>query len=94
MVSDTRAAVIQTGLSLWRDGSEADVTARGIGARIGVTHAGCIYHFGNVAKMRDTIARAAVAQGDAVVIRKLIVSGHPAVADMAPAIRQVWLAGA
>lgn len=93
-MTDTRAAVIQTGLALWRDGSEADVTARGIAARLGITHAGCIYHFGNVAEMRNAIARAAVAQGDGAIIRKLIVAGHPAVADMAPAMRQVWLAGA
>ena len=93
-MTDTRAAVIQTGLALWRDGCEADVTARGIGARIGVTHAGVLYSFKNAADMRDTIARAAVAQGDAVVIRKLIVAGHPAVSDMSPEMRQVWLAGA
>ena len=93
-MTDTRAAVIQTGLALWRDGSEADVTARGIGARIGVTHAGVLYSFKNAADMRDTIARAAVAAGDAAIIRKLIVSGHPAVSDMSPEVRQMWLAGA
>ena len=93
-MSDTRAAVIRTGLDLWRNGSEADVTARGIASRLGITHAGCIYHFGNVAEMRNAVARAAVAAGDATIIRKLIVAGHPAVSDMTPDVRQVWLSGA
>jgi len=87
-----REAIIQAGLDLWRD-DPASVSARRIGKVLGMSHAGCLYHFGSLDKMRAAIAERAVEMCDPVIIPKLIVAGHPAVADMPAAMRQVYLAG-
>lgn len=89
-----RDNIIQTGMDLWRKGGESAVSARKIASIVGCTHAGCLYHFGNAEKMRRAIAAAAVAAGDAAIIRQLIVSGHGSVEHMDQATRQRWLAGA
>ncbi len=92
-MSDTRNAILQAGMQIWREGSESDVSARRIAGMVGLTHAGVLYSFRNASNMRDAVARAAVAAGDPVIIPKLIVAGHAAVADMPATDRQRWLAG-
>ena len=94
---NTRDQIIKTGMDLWRSGGEAAVTARGIAAALGITHAGVLFHWknkGGVAGLRAEIAQAAVALNDAGIIRRLIVDRHSAVTDMDQSIRQVWLSGA
>jgi AcrR family transcriptional regulator len=92
-MSKTEALIIKAGMDLWRNGSEADVSARKIASSIGVTHAGVLYWFADAEKMRDTIARAAVALNDPIIVPKLIVARHPSVADMPAERRQLYLAG-
>lgn len=92
-MSDTRTAIIRAGMDLWRQGSEADVTARRIAREVGLTHAGVLYHWKDAAGLRAAIARAAVTCGDPVIIPKLITAGHAAVADMPAETRMRWLAG-
>lgn len=89
-----RDKIIEAGMTLWRSGGESAVSARKIASMIGCTHAGALYHFRTAEKMRETIAKHAVAEGDAVIIRQLIVANHPAVASMDQATRQRWLVGA
>lgn len=84
----TKQAILDAGLALW-----PNVSARGIGKRLGMTHPACLYHFGTSAALKDAIAREAVRIGRADVIRQLIVTGHPAVAHLTVAERQGWLAG-
>lgn len=84
----TRQAILRTGLDLW-----PNVSARGIGKALGMSHPVCLYHFGSAAALRDAIAAEAVRTGRGDIIRQLIVTGHPAVADMDAATRQGWLAG-
>ena len=93
-MTDKRAAIIKAGMDLWRQGGEAAVSARRIAQTVGMTHAGILYGFGTAQRMRNEIARTAVAAGDPIVIRKLIVENHPAVSEMSPESRQAWLAGA
>ena len=45
----SKAAIIQAALALWREKGERAVTARGIGKRVGLTHAGVLFHFGGIA---------------------------------------------
>ena len=92
--AQSRAAIVQAGLKLWREGGETAVSARRIATMVNMTHAGVIYPWKNAERMRNEIARTAVALGDPGIIRHLIVSGHSAVADMSPEVRAVWLAGA
>ena len=92
-MSKTKANIVKAGMDLWRNGSEADVSARKIAAAIGVSHAACLYWFADADEMRDTIARAAVALNDPIIVPKLIVARHPAVADMPAEKRQLYLAG-
>jgi AcrR family transcriptional regulator len=92
-MSMTKARIISAGMDLWRSGSEADVSARKIGAAIGVSHAACLYWFTDADEMRDTIARAAVALNDPIIVPKLIVARHSAVSDMPAEKRQLYLAG-
>lgn len=90
-----KAAILREGLALWREGGEAAVSARKIGKSLGLTHSGCLYHFDNsAAQMKREIADHAVALADVAIIRRLIVSNHPAVAHMDAAMRATYLAGA
>lgn len=92
-MSEVRTAILRAGMKLWREGNESNVSARRIAAVVGLTHAGVLYWFpGGAASMRDAVARAAVAAGDPVIIPKLIVAGHAAVADMPATDRMRWLA--
>lgn len=87
-----REAIIQAGLDLWRD-DPASVSARRIGKVLGMSHAGILFHYKSVDGLKNAIAERAVEMCDPVIIPKLIVAGHPAIADMPAAMRQVYLAG-
>lgn len=90
----SKATIIRTALDLWREGGEKAVTARGIAKRVGLSHAGVIYHFGNTAGMMDAIKREAIESRDAQIISQLILAGDPLVAGWPQADRQAWLAAA
>lgn len=86
-----RLEILQAGVALWREGQENDVTARGIGNRVGLTHAGVLHHFGSSADLKQAVAEYAVKTKDSSVIPKLIVAKHPAAESLTPAERQVFL---
>ena len=88
----TKAAILATGLTLWRDDPRS-VSARGIGSALGLTHSAVLYHFGSSDGLRDAIAAEAVRMGCGVIVPQLIASRHPAVADMAAPDRARYLAG-
>ena len=88
----TKAAILATGLDLWRTDPQT-VSARGIGAMLGLTHSAILYHFGNSKALRDAIAVEAVRAGCEIIIPQLIAIKHPAVAEMAAADRARYLAG-
>lgn len=90
-MSETKGKIVSVGLQLWRNGTETDVSARKIAAVMGISHAAVLYWFENAEQMRDHVARVAVATGDAVIIPKLIVAKHAAVADMSAHHRQAYL---
>lgn len=87
----SKAAIINAGLALWRESGQRAVSARGIGKRVGLSHAGVIYHFDSVAGMLDAIKREAISIGDKHIIPHLIVAGDPLVAGWSPEDRQAWL---
>lgn len=84
----TKAAILRAGLDLW-----PNVSARGIGKALGLTHPACLYHFGTSAALKDAIAAEAVRVGHRRIIQQLIVERHPAVAHLDDAARQGWLVG-
>ena len=89
-----KQAILDEGLALWRAGGESKVSARAIGKKVGLTHSGVLYHHRNSAEvMKREIAAEAVRLRDVAIVRQLIVSGHPAVADMDAATRAAYLAG-
>ena len=81
-----RAAILQTGLAMW-----PDVTARGIGSALGLTHAGCLHHFKSSARLRDAIAAYAVRVRDPVVVPQLIAARHPAVSGLSEDEKRAFL---
>lgn len=87
-----RAAILQTGLMLWQQDA-ALVTARGIGAKLGLTHAGCLHHYKSSARLKDAVAAYAVHVRDRIVVPQLIVARHPAVESLTPDERAAYLAG-
>ncbi len=86
-----KGTIIQTALALWREGGERAVSARAIGKKMGLTHAGVIYHFNGIAGLMDAVKREAIASGDTKIIPQLIVAGDPLVAGWSAADRQTWL---
>ena len=90
----SKVAIVRTALELWREGGERVVTARGIGKRVGLSHAGVIYHFGSTGAMLDAVKRQAIEDGDGVVIAALILSNDPLVAQWSQTDRQAWLSAA
>lgn len=90
----SKALIIQTGIALWHEGGVAAVTARGIGKRVGLSHAGVIYHFGGVAELLREVKEEAIRSGDRKIIPQLITAGDPLVAGWSQADRQGWLAAA
>jgi AcrR family transcriptional regulator len=83
-----RAAILDAGLALW-----PDVTARGVGKALKMTHAGVFHHYPTTAALKDAVAAEAVRIGDERVIRQLIVTGHPAADSLGQADRARYLAG-
>ncbi len=86
-----RALIIRTGIELWHEGGESAVTARGIGKRVGLSHAGVLFHFGGISALKDAVKREAIASGDTRVIPALIVAADPLVADWTQEQKQGWL---
>lgn len=89
----SKAAIIRAAIDLWHERGQAAVSARAIGKRVGLTHAGVIYHFGNVAGLLDAVKREAIADADGRIIRQLIACDDPLVAEWSAADRAAWLAG-
>lgn len=81
-----RAAILQTGLAMW-----PDVTARGIGSALGLTHAGILHHYGSSDRLRDAIAAYAVRVRDPIVVPQLIVARHDAVSGLSDDERRAFL---
>ena len=87
-----KAAIIATGLDLWRV-DPASVSARRIGQTLGMTHGAILYHFGSTGALKMAIANEAVRTGDSIVTPLLIVSNHPAAASLTAEQRQAYLTG-
>lgn len=83
-----RAAILDAGLALW-----PNVTARGIGKMLGMTHAGVFHHFGCTDGLKDAVAAEAVRVGNVPIVRQLIVTGHPAADSLGQTERARYLAG-
>lgn len=90
----SKAAIIQAALALWREKGERAVTARGIGKRVGLTHAGVLFHFGGIAELLDAVKREAIAAGDTTVIPTLVLANDPLVSGWTREQRQAWLTSA
>jgi AcrR family transcriptional regulator len=86
-----KARIIAAGLELWRSNS-ASVTARGIGAKLDMTHSAILYHFGTANGLRNAIAAEAVRIGDSLIVPQLITARHPAVAEISINQRREFLA--
>jgi DNA-binding transcriptional regulator YbjK len=87
-----KAKMIQAGIDLWHEGGAGAVTARGIGKRINLSHAGVLFHFDGIDDLRQQVKIAAVERGDKMVIQSLLVSGDPVVAHFDEAARRAWMA--
>lgn len=75
-----QAAIIETGLELWKSSGIRGVTANAIGEKLNKTPPSILYHFGyRVGQLRDAIAEAAVSQRCVPVILQLISADHPAI---------------
>ena len=88
----TRAAILATGLVLWRD-DPMSVSARKIAKRLGITHGAVLYYFDNADGMKAAIAAEAVRAGDTVIVPMLIASRHPAADCLSASDRRRYLAG-
>lgn len=84
-----RAAILDAGLALW-----PNVTARGIGKALGMTHAGVFHHYPTTDALKGAVAAEAVRVGNVSIVRQLIVTGHPAADSLGQAERARYLAGA
>lgn len=89
----TRAAILQTGLALWRQ-DPARVTLRNVGLVLGITHSACHWHWGSVEGMRNAIAEYAVRCRDPIVVPLLIIARHPAAEAVTPMERMAYMAEA
>lgn len=86
-----RAAIITAGIALWHEAGAAAVTARGIGKRVGLSHAGVLFHFGGIAELLRDVKAEAITSGDRKIIPQLITSQDPAVAHFTDEQRREWL---
>ena len=91
---ERKIAILQTGLELWKTQGAAAVTARGIGQKLGLTHAGVLYHHGNSDNLKTAIAEYAVRVNDIIVVPQLITINHPAIAHLDQIRRQAFLSTA
>ena len=87
-----KAAIIQAGIDLWHEGGEASVTARGIGKRVKLSHAGVLFHFDAIADLKQQVKRAGVERGDKQIIQALLVTRDPVVAHFTDDQRRAWMA--
>lgn len=88
-----KEAILIAGLELARSSGMAAVTARGIGLKLGLSHAGILYHHKSSAALRDAVAAFAVQEGDRAVVPQLITANHPAAAGLSQEQRQAYLSG-
>lgn len=88
----TRAAIMAAGLDLWRENA-GPATIRAIATRAGITHAAILYHYDSAADLQTAIAREAVRQRCPVIVPHLIITKHPAAADLSNADRVRFLKG-
>lgn len=86
-----RAAIIKAGIALWHEAGVGAVTARGIGKRVNLSHAGVLFHFGGIADLMRDVKAEAITSGDRVIIPQLITSADPAVAHFTDEQRRAWL---
>lgn len=86
-----KADILRAGVAIWRESGAEAVTARAIGNRLGISHAGVLYHHKTSAKLKEAIAAHAVTTGDRVIIPQLITTKHPVVAHFDEATRIAWL---
>lgn len=86
-----KAAMIQAGIDLFLEGGASAVTARGIGKRVGLSHAGVLFHFDNVDDLRRQVKVEAVTRGETQVIQALLVANDPVVAHFTDDARRAWL---
>ncbi len=83
-----KGAILSAGLALW-----PHVTARAVGARVGLTHSAVLYHFGTTDDLRAAVAAEAVRLGHAGIVPQLITANDPAAAGISPERRREYLAG-
>jgi len=87
-----KAAIIQAAIDLWHEAGAAAVTARGIGKRVGLSHAGVLFHFdGGITRLKWDVKCEAISRGDQKIIPQLITADDPAVAHFTPDQRRAWL---
>jgi len=87
-----RIEILNAGLELWRAHGEAAVTARAVGQRVGISHAGVLHHCKSASGLRQAVATWAVEQQDRTVVPQLIVGRHPAADLLTPEQRAQYLA--
>lgn len=87
----SKQTIIRTAIALWHEGGERAVSARAIGKRIALTHAGVLFHFDGVAGLMLAVKNAAIEAGDVKIIPQLITAGDPAVAHFTDEQRRAWL---
>lgn len=85
------AKIVQAGIELWHEGGASAVTARGIGKRVGLSHAGVLFHFQGIAGLRWEVKCAAIEAGDTKIIPQLITAQDDAVAHFTDEQRRQWL---
>jgi len=77
----TREAILAAGVLCARDGLHL-VTARRVARLARLHHSNVIYYFSSTVALLDAVADRAVADGNLLVIARLIIEKHPAVSDM------------
>jgi len=81
-----KVQILETGLRLW-----PNVSARGIGREIDLTHTAVLHHMGTAEALRDAVAAYAVMQRCKRVVPQLIVEKHPAATVLTAAERLEFL---
>lgn len=77
----TRAAILAAGMTLARSGLHM-VTARRVAPLAGVHASNVGYYFKGNCALLDTVAAEAVARNDVLIMARLIIEKHPAVASL------------
>jgi AcrR family transcriptional regulator len=84
----TNEAIIATGLLLWHNGTEENVTVSAVARALGVWPRAVRYHCGTTAQLRQAVATEAVRLCDARILAQMIVSGHTLAAGLSSGQRQ------